>query len=146
VNHATRQRIRVLRLRIRLERVAADAFDRVCDPVLKGQQDRVRSRLLFLLSDVAPDELPSGYRTIRLARHVYRKTSEVMHGRYGALDLSDALVTEWEEVVDRVESLSVLRRPAPVQLEPEGKGIPVDVDVDVTPDPALTGGSGHGAR
>jgi hypothetical protein len=144
VNQATRQRIRVLRLRIRLERVAADAFDRVCDPVLRGQQDRVRSRLLFLLSDVPPDELSSGYRTIRLARHVYRKTSEVMHGRYGALDLSDALVTEWEEVVDNVESLSVLRPPAPAQLETEGTGSPPDVDV--TPDPALMGGGGHGAR
>jgi hypothetical protein len=110
VNHATQQRIRVLRLRIRLERIAADAFDRVCDPAVKGQQDRVRHRLIFLLGDVSPEELASAHRTIRLARHVYQKTSEVMHGRYGANDLSDALVTEWEEVVDHVEALSLGRR------------------------------------
>jgi hypothetical protein len=113
VNEATRRRIRVLRLRIRLERVATDAFDRVCAPSGESRTDRVRHRLVFLLDGVPPGELGAAHRTIRLARHVYGKTSEVIHGRYGALDLSDALLAEWEAVVDALEALPAGRAAPP---------------------------------
>ena len=105
MNHSTQQRIRVLKLRVRLEVLAARTFDRVCQPAIRGQQNKIRDRLIFALSGVSATEFPAAYSTVQLARHVYTKTSEVMHGRLGLVDLPDGLVSEWEEVVDRLEAL-----------------------------------------
>jgi hypothetical protein len=106
MNHASRQRIRVLALRVRLERIAAEAFDRICNPETRGEQGNIRARLTFVLAGVPQEDFAAAHHTVQLARHVYAKTSQVMHGHLGLIDLPDVLVEEWRKVVDDLQALT----------------------------------------
>ena len=93
-------------LRIRLERLGAAAFDKVCRPAELGRQDRARDRLLFLLAGCSIEDWQSIYRTIRLGAYVYRGTSDVLHGRVGGLNVPQVMLDEWRAVVDKLEGLA----------------------------------------
>jgi hypothetical protein len=101
------RRLEVMRLRIRLEQAAAAAFDVACGAPSDrmGRQLRVDQRLLFLLASLDPDGQAEAHRTVRLARHVYQRTSDVLHGRLEGLSVPAAVLAEWSAVVDRVEEL-----------------------------------------
>jgi hypothetical protein len=103
---ATRRRLEVLDLRIRIERLGASAFDEACSPPQKGRQKDVAKRLLYLIVRVEPEKQPDVYRQVRLGRHVYRRTSDVLHGRVNAMDLSDVLIDEWRAVVNDLERVT----------------------------------------
>lgn len=100
----------VMKLRLRIEKVAIrsveDSFPSGIEPV---SQRRIRDRLAFIAvaySKEAPlDELLG---LVRLIRHVYSRTSDVLHGRSNMVNLPSALLLEWEELVSRVEELQAL--------------------------------------
>jgi hypothetical protein len=104
---ASARRLEVMRLRIRLEQAAASAFDAACDAPQDRmyRQFRTGERLLFVLAAVDAEAQIEAHRTVRLARHVYRRTSDVLHGRLEGLSVPAAVLAEWSAVVDRVEQL-----------------------------------------
>jgi hypothetical protein len=100
---ATDARIQVMDLRIRIERLAAAAFDRACQPAIRGRQTRPLHRLPFVLAGLPEEEWISTYRLIRLGKHVYRRTSDLLHSRVGTVNLSQIVIDEWRTVVERLE-------------------------------------------
>lgn len=102
---ATRRRLQVVDLRIRLELLAAAAFDAVCFPTRSGQQGHAGQRLIYLIGLAPPSEQSEVHRLIHLGVHVYQRTSDVLHGRLSSLDLPDVVIAEWREVVLGLESV-----------------------------------------
>lgn len=104
---ATARRVEVMRLRIRLEQAAAASFDVACSAPSDRmyRQSKTEDRLLFLLAQPASDGDAEAHRTVRLARHVYQRTSDVLHGRLEGLSVPAALLAEWSTIVDRVEAM-----------------------------------------
>lgn len=98
-------RVEVLELRIRLELLAAAAFDNACRPATTGRQSNVARRLLFLLDGVPHDRADEAYRLVKLGAHVMKETSNILHGRSGMIDLPRVIVDEWREVVEQLEAL-----------------------------------------
>jgi hypothetical protein len=103
----TRRRIEVLRIRQRLEALTADTFDAICAPNQPGRRIKTKPRMIFLLNGTRdPATLLARYRLIRQGRHVYARTSDVLHGRINMLNLPQAVVDEWKEIVVKLESIS----------------------------------------
>lgn len=100
---ATERRLQVLDLRTRIERLAAAAFDEVCLPGQTGHQSQPAQRLLYLVGIVGPVEQDKVYRLVRLGGYVYRRTSDVLHGRLSSMDLGDVVIDEWRIVVADME-------------------------------------------
>lgn len=98
--------VSVMDLRIRLERVAAVAFDRTCMPVRPGEQGDVSGRLLFVLSELPDGRWQETYRLVHLGIHVYGRTSDVLHGRVAAANLPPVVVEEWRDLVERLEAIA----------------------------------------
>ena len=101
---SVRHRQEVVDLRIRLERVAMRAYAAVCLPKRPPRASAIEVRLLFLVGLVDAAQQPEVHRLARLGGHVYRRTSDVLHGRTSALDLSDVVVDEWRAVVADMEA------------------------------------------
>lgn len=99
------RREQVLDLRIRLERTAAAAFDLVCGPEVPGRQDIIATRLLFVVGLVEPADRLRVHRLARLGGHVYKRSSDVLHGRVRGQGLPAAVVAEWRETIARLESV-----------------------------------------
>lgn len=95
----------VMELRIRLERLAATAFERTCSPEGRGRQGRFHSRITFLLHGVPTTRSMDAYRLLSLGRHVYSGLCDVLHGRATATGLPPVAIAEWRAVVDRLEQL-----------------------------------------
>ncbi len=93
-------------LRIRLERLGAAAFDEACGPAELGLQSQAPTRLLFLLAGCSIEGWQSTYRAIRLGAYVFRRTSDVLHGRVGGLNVPQVVLDEWRAVVDKLEGLA----------------------------------------
>lgn len=102
---ATQRRLRVVELRIRLERVAVGAFTTVCRPKKTPRASTIETRLLFLVGLGGPARQPEVHRLARPGGHVYRRTSDVLHGRTSSLGLSDVVVDEWSAVVADMEEI-----------------------------------------
>jgi hypothetical protein len=98
-------RVQVMDLRIRIERLAAAAFDRACQPADRGRQSRTLDRLPFALADLPEEEWMSSYRLIRLGRYVYQRTSDLLHSRTATANLSQTVIDEWRTVVERLEKV-----------------------------------------
>jgi hypothetical protein len=105
VTSAVARRQQVIDLRIRLERVAVGAFTKVCLPKKPPWASSIEARLLFLVGLVDAAHQAEVHRLARLGGHVYRRTSDVLHGRTSALDLSDVVVDEWRAVVADMEDI-----------------------------------------
>ncbi|WHT17466.1 hypothetical protein N8J89_30680 [Crossiella sp. CA-258035] len=106
---ATQRRVEALELRIRLERVAVTAFDHVCQPGTPGRNSVIGKRLAFVLGCVPEARRIEAVGLVRLGRHVYAKTSDVLHGRASAVNLPQVVVDEWRAVVERLEALVAAR-------------------------------------
>lgn len=108
----------VIDLRIRLERVAVGAFTAVCAPKNAPRASRIEARLMFLVGLVEAARQPEIHRLAHLGGHVYRRTSDVLHGRTNALDLSDVVVEEWRAAVADMETILHRRRPDTAPITP----------------------------
>lgn len=100
-------RLAVVDLRLRLERVANRAVTASfpVQAVFVGQT-HIRERLAFIpVAYEAEAPLAELLGMVRLARHIYRRTSDVLHGRSNMVNLSAVLLLEWEGFVSRVEAL-----------------------------------------
>lgn len=101
-------RLEVVELRLRIEKIATkavgDSFP--AQPVIVSQTN-IRNRLVFILvayeGRTTSEELLS---LLRLMRHIYKRTSDVLHGRSNMVNLPDVLLTEWSEVLLRIENIS----------------------------------------
>lgn len=109
ISAATQRRLDVLHVRVRLERAAAAAFDTVCRPANLGRQSSTATRIVFLVGLVDAAWQPETHRLAKLGAHVYRRTSDVLHGRLNALDLSDVVVAEWQKIVEDLEHVLPVR-------------------------------------
>ena len=103
---ATLRRIQVLELRQRLEHAVAQMFDDACKPDEVGKQNKISQRLTYMLAiSSSPDESMEIYSLVRLARHVYAKSSDVMHGRVNMINVPQVVIDEWAGVVGQLEQL-----------------------------------------
>lgn len=97
-----------MNLRLRIEKVATRALvDAFPSHSLKVDEAKISNQLAFVLiayeSRAAPSELLG---LLRLARHVYRRTSDVLHGRSSMVNFPAVLLSEWEAIVLRLETIS----------------------------------------
>ncbi|MGO1053591.1 hypothetical protein [Crossiella sp. CA198] len=65
----------------------------------------IGKRLNFVLGCVPESRWTEAIGLIRLGRHVYAKTSDVLHGRASAVNLPQKVLDEWRTVVERLERL-----------------------------------------
>ncbi|MBF4163201.1 hypothetical protein [Nocardioides acrostichi] len=93
-------------LRIRLELLAAAAFDEACQPSVRGRQSRAKHRLLHLLHNLPNDQAAEAYKLIRLGAYVMEESSNILHGRSGMIDLPRVVVDEWRSIVEQLEALA----------------------------------------
>lgn len=102
----TAKRLAVLDLRNRLERLAVKQFEEACAQGPLGFDNRIRDRLAFVLvtcrGKATPDEL---HRLVRLARYVYARSSDVLHGRSSMVNVPDVVLAEWQAAVERLETM-----------------------------------------
>ncbi|MGC5345107.1 hypothetical protein [Streptomyces sp. DT171] len=98
------RRIKVLELRLRIERVSSDAYRLVCKPdrppTISNGAD---AQLAFVLGLVEQGRYGEVLGVIRLSRHIYKKSSDILHGRSGLLNASSVVLDEWEFFVSRLE-------------------------------------------
>lgn len=114
VTNESGTRLAVINLRLRVEQIAtqavSDAFP--SQPVIVAQTN-IGPRLAFVLvayeTRAAPSELLG---LIRLARHIYKRTSDVLHGRSSMVNLPAVLLKEWEAIVLRLETIARIELPA----------------------------------
>lgn len=98
-------RIEVLEIRLRIERVALEAYRVVCQESSTSVTNRIPERLAFILGMVSEDRKNEAIGLIRLARHVYSRSSDVLHGRSSMLNVPDAVSREWRLVVEQLEEI-----------------------------------------
>lgn len=101
------RRLAVVDLRQRIEIVAVrSVHDSFPEHQLEVQQAQIRQLLAFLpvaYGDRA--SMPELLGMVRTARHIYKRTSDVLHGRSSMVNLSEVLVNEWLAFVDKLEDL-----------------------------------------
>jgi hypothetical protein len=105
IGFSSMSRIEVMELRLRIERVALEAYRLVCQDASISYTNRVPERLAFVLGMVSDDRMSEAIGLIRLGRHVYSKSSDVLHGRSSMLNVPDAVSREWRLVVERLEEI-----------------------------------------
>ena len=65
----------------------------------------ITERLAFILGIIPEGRIEEALGTIRLARHVYSKSSDVLHGRSSMMSVPNVVITEWRQVVDRLDEI-----------------------------------------
>ncbi|MGI8963005.1 MAG: hypothetical protein ACR2GI_00705 [Thermomicrobiales bacterium] len=106
IPQSTIRRVQAMELRIRIERVAIDAWRRVCPAVDPSESGQIGARLTFLLVGLDGVRFSNAYRAIRLGRHVYGRTSDVLHGRVNMVNVSKVEIDAWREAVERLEEIA----------------------------------------
>lgn len=104
---ATKTRLAVIDLRLRIERLATGAVTNAFPGrSVVVPQTNISNRLAFIFvangTQATPSELLG---LIRLSRHIYRRTSDVLHGRSSMVNLPAVLLAEWEASVARLEAI-----------------------------------------
>jgi hypothetical protein len=104
------RRVRVLMTRRRLEQQARTLL---CHTEKRAPADRrhqfVVRRLMLLTAGVPPEQRAAAYGLARRAGAVYGETSKVLHSNRAFADVPEALVREWEDVVEEVENAVAAR-------------------------------------
>ncbi|NYI07799.1 hypothetical protein [Allostreptomyces psammosilenae] len=95
----------MLDIRVRIERLAVRAFTLACEPPGYVRSEPVADRLAFVLAAVPPDRWEDAVGTVRLVRHVYRKASDILHGRSNMMNVPDTIIEEWRAAVEELERL-----------------------------------------
>lgn len=96
-------RVRVHDIRVSIELIAANAFGTVTQSGL--EQNNATARLAVLAHECATYSWAESYRIIRLARHCYKRTSDVMHGRSSMASVTSTIVNEWDQIAKDIEDL-----------------------------------------
>lgn len=113
VTHGSETRLTVIDLRLRLEQIAVRAVtDSFQSQPVNVDQTNISNRMAFVLvayqARATSSEL---FGLVRLARHIYRRTSDVLHGRSSMVNLPAVLLLEWETVVTRLETIARIEVP-----------------------------------
>jgi hypothetical protein len=98
-------RMRAHAVRVAIELIAADAFDKATGSGFR--QSRIADRLIVLTHDCSSFPWRDSYRVVRLARYTYKRPSDLLHGRSSMLSVSDPILEEWEAAVDELQRLHV---------------------------------------
>ena len=101
----TRLRVEILDLRQRIERASASVYDAAWLPSQLGTQNRTEKRLAHLWTLKGGSTVRQVSAAIRMSGHVYRKTSDVLHGRHGIVNVPDAVLNEWKAIVNNLEQI-----------------------------------------
>lgn len=103
----SRTRLAIMDLRSRIEEIAVKS---VIDSFPYGdvtpKRNRIHERLAFIPVAYATDS--NQYDLIvmvRFARYIYKRTSDVLHGRSNMVNLSRVLLAEWIAFVEHLEDL-----------------------------------------
>ena len=106
---ATGVRIEVMALRMRLEHASNVAVNRACHRNNPMDSRNVAAGLLFVLDSAAEGQWLSTYHNVKLGGYVYRRTSDVLHGRTSAFNVTAVVLDEWKTVVDALEEIVALK-------------------------------------
>ncbi|MDQ0986985.1 hypothetical protein [Streptomyces sp. V2I9] len=107
---ASRRRIEVFELRLRIELATIEAYHRVCQPESPLLYiNNVPGRISIVIGLVPPEEVTEAAGLVRLVRHVYGQASDILHGRSSMLDAPDVIIDEWRSIVERLETLTGVR-------------------------------------
>jgi hypothetical protein len=100
------RRVSTIELRNRLERLAIQQFEDACGQGQLGLDNKIRDRLAFVLVTCRNNaDLAELHGLVRLARHVYARTSDVLHGRSGMVNIPDVVLAEWTTAVENLEAV-----------------------------------------
>lgn len=101
-------RLAVMDLRLRLERIATQAVvGSFPDASMEVAPASVGDRLaLILVAYESKATLPELLGMVRLARHIFSRTSDVLHGRFNMVNLPPVLLIEWETLIERLENFA----------------------------------------
>ena len=91
-------RVRIHMLRVQIELIATDAYARRSG--VTTAQSQIGAKLLTLLPPSSDPNWVGHYRTLKLARYCYRRSSDVLHGRASMLGVREAVVDEWEMITE----------------------------------------------
>ncbi|MBB6419492.1 hypothetical protein [Streptomyces sp. AK010] len=107
---ASRRRIEVFELRLRIELATIEAYHRVCQPENPLLFiNNVPGRLSIVIGLVPPEEFAEAAGLVRLVRHVYGRASDILHGRSSMVDAPAVIIDEWRSIVERLETLAGVR-------------------------------------
>jgi len=100
-------RLAVVNLRHRIELVAVNVVAASFPQhSISTKQTHIRQKLAFILvAHTGKISEPELIGMLRMARHIYKRTSDVLHGRSSMVNLSPVLLAEWETFVERLEDL-----------------------------------------
>lgn len=102
------KRLAVVNLRHRIEMIAVGAVrDSFTSQQVSVEQAQIGRLLAFI--PVAYGQKASMVELIgmvRIARHIYKRSSDVLHGRSSMVNLSAVLVDEWSVFVETLEDLA----------------------------------------
>ncbi|MDQ1039658.1 hypothetical protein QFZ75_006074 [Streptomyces sp. V3I8] len=113
IDVASRRRIEIFELRLRIELATVKAYDRVCQPEspLLYIND-VSGRLSLVIGLVPHEEIMEAVGLVRLAKHVYSRSSDILHGRSSMVDAPGVIIDEWRTIVERLEIIVGAQQPA----------------------------------
>ncbi len=105
LSRLTRARIEVMELRQEIERCTRALLGRIRgEPVTHNKA--IATRLTLVLGLCPADELVHRRGVLIRARHVYARSSDVMHGRVRAQNLPQVVVDEWRAIVAELAALT----------------------------------------
>lgn len=101
-------RLAVVDLRQRIEAIAVNAEARLRGvPDQQFPRNDIRKRLTFIVAAYQDHRtIEELLGMVRLCRHIYKRSSDVLHGRSNLVNLSPVLLAEWEEAISHVESVN----------------------------------------
>lgn len=96
-------RVRIHTMRVRIEQIAAHAVATVTKQ--PPEQNQAGARLIVLAHECSEYAWADSYRVVRLSRHCYKRTSDVLHGRSSMVSVTSSIVDEWDQIVQDLEAL-----------------------------------------
>lgn len=108
ITHDSTVRLGVVDIRLRIEKLVTKAVaDSFPNSAVSVDQSDIRKRLAFVLVAYGNESTEAEILgLIHLARHIYKRTSDVLHGRSNMVNLATVLLAEWRVVVTQLEDLS----------------------------------------
>lgn len=101
-------KLEALRLRREIEAISVDIWAAATGLPRNQVSTRVVERRLLLLVTMVDDQLRlEAFRAARQAAHVYRETSDVLHGRTKASRFQSLHIEEWKNDLSRLRALWV---------------------------------------
>jgi hypothetical protein len=107
-NEQPARRLSVVNLRHRIEMVAVGAVrDSFPSQQVTVEQTQIGRLLAFIPVAYGQNaSMPELIGMVRTARHIYKRSSDVLHGRSSMVNLSVALVDEWAAFVETLEDVA----------------------------------------